>query len=104
MEKRNKALKNIFTVIAAIFMFACMASLSTAEAAVYVSPVAVWGYPYPVVAGMVPMVISPPIISPVVVGYPWISGVCYYGAPAPGYVYSGVGYALPYTAVIIQGK
>jgi predicted membrane protein len=102
VEKRNRALKNVFVMLLAVFMFMDAASFSAAEAAVYASPVAVWGYP--VVAGVVPMVVSPLMISPVIVGYPWISGVYYYGAPAPGYVYSGVGYALPYTAVIIQGE
>ena len=108
MEKRNRALKNFFVLLLAVFMFMGATSFSAAEAAVYVSPVAVWGYPYPVVAGMIPMavpvVVSPPVVSSVVLGYPWVSGVYYYGAPAPGYVYSGVGYTLPYTAVIIQEK
>jgi len=105
VRRWNKTLKNVFIVMTAVLMFIGMDP--AAEAAVYASPMVVWGYPMVagVVPAVVPMVVAPPVISPVVIGYPWMPGAYYYGTPlAPGYVYSGVGYALPYTAVIIQGK
>ena len=105
--RRWKRLLGCIFVVGAVFMFIGMSG--AAEAAVYASPVAVWGYPVvsPVVLpGMVPVVAVPPMFPavPFVVGYPWVpGGYCYYpGFPVCGYVYGGAGYSLPYTADIIE--
>jgi hypothetical protein len=101
VEKRSKFLIRILAV--GVLLAFAGAGAATVEAAVYASPVAVWGVPMVpvVVSGTTPVIISPPLV-PLVVGYPW-GGAYYYGPPlSPGYVYTGGYYSLPYTAVIIQ--
>ncbi len=102
--KTKKSLFGGILLLGAIFLF--LGVPGGAYAAVYASPVAVWGVP---VVSVVPAVTVPVAVAvpgiPVVGAYPYypvVPGVYYYGVPFPGYVYTSGYYSLPCCAFIVH--
>ena len=103
-----KAKKSFFggiLLLGAILLF--LGVSGGAQAAVYASPVAVWGVP--MVSVVVPSATVPVMAAvpgvPVVGAYPYypvVPGVYYYGVPFPGYVYTSGYYSLPCCAFIVH--